>query len=254
MSVDGLELNGRVALVTGGAKGIGRETVLALARAGASVAVNYLRDERGARETAREAEDNGVEALTVQGDVQRLEDADTMVEKCLNRWGRLDVLVCNAGLWQGAAVEEMMEELWTRVLDTNLKGTWTVVRAAVPAMKRQGSGAIVLVSSTAGQRGEAFYSNYAASKGGQIALTKSLAVELAPHGIRVNAVAPGWVDTEMTANVLGDTGERREIEASIPLGRVASARDVALPIVFLASHWARHITGEVLGINGGSVL
>jgi 3-oxoacyl-[acyl-carrier protein] reductase len=249
-----LKLRGKIALVTGGSKGIGRETVLELARAGSHVAVNYLSDEKGAREAALEAEKLGAEALIAQGDVQKLEGASKIVAACWERWGRLDILICNAGLWQGAAVEEMTEELWTKVLDTNLKGTWTIVRAAVPLMKRQGSGTIVIVSSTAGQRGEPFYSNYAASKGGQLAFTKALAVELAPHGIRVNAVAPGWVDTEMTAHVLGEAQSRLEIEAAIPLGRVASARDIARPIVFLASDWARHITGEVLSVNGGSVL
>jgi 3-oxoacyl-[acyl-carrier protein] reductase len=254
MSVEGIELQGKVALVTGGSKGIGRETVLELARVGAHVAINYLSDERGARLASREAERLGAEALVVKGDVRLQEDAYSMVEACREQWGRLDVLVCSAGLWQGAAVELMTEELWIKVLDTNLKGTWTIVRAAVPQMKRQGSGAIIIVSSTAGQRGEPFYSNYAASKGGQIALMKALAVELAPQGIRVNAVAPGWVDTEMTVSVLGEASARVEIEAGIPLGRVASARDIARPIIFLASEWARHITGEVLNINGGSVL
>lgn len=250
----GIGLKGRVALVTGGSKGIGRETVVELARAGANVAINYLLDEGGAQDTAGEAEKIGVEALVVRGDVRSLTQARTAVQRCVERWGRLDVLVCNAGLWQGAAVEEMTEELWAKVLDTNLKGTWTTIRAAVPLMKRQGSGSIIIVSSTAGQRGEAFYSNYAASKGGQIALTKALASELAAHGIRVNAVAPGWVETEMTAHVMNNADERRRIEATIPLGRVASASDIARPILFLASDWARHITGEVLSINGGSVL
>src|SRR5207253_1840338 len=145
---EGIELKGRVALVTGGSKGIGRATALELARAGAHVAINYLRDEAGAQATAREAEKFGVEALIARGDVQNLEEASSIVEACLDRWGRLDVLVCNAGVWQGAAVELMTEELWTKVLDTNLKGTWTIVRAAVPVMKRQGSGSIVIISST----------------------------------------------------------------------------------------------------------
>lgn len=254
MSAEGFGLLGKVVLVTGGSRGIGRETVLEFARAGASVAINYLRDERGAKEVAVEVERLGSEALLVQGDVQRLEDAARVVEGCLERYGRLDVLVCNAGLWQGAAVDEMTEEVWRSVLDTNLKGTWTIVRAAVPFMKRQHGGSIIIVSSTAGQRGEPFYSNYAASKGGQIAFTKALALELAPHGIRVNAVAPGWVLTEMTERVLGDECTRKKIEAEIPLGRVAQAEDIARPILFLASDWARHITGEVLSINGGSVL
>ncbi|HKS30111.1 MAG TPA: SDR family NAD(P)-dependent oxidoreductase [Pyrinomonadaceae bacterium] len=254
MGVGGIELGGRVALVTGGSRGIGRETVLELARAGARVGVNYLRDERGANEVALEAQSLGAEAIAMRADVQSLEESARLIETCVEKWGRLDVLVCNAGLWEGAAVEEMSEELWTRVLDINLKGTWAAVRAAVPVMKRQRSGSIIMVSSTAGQRGEPFYSNYAASKGGQIALTKALAGELGPYGIRVNAVAPGWVDTEMTAHVLGDESTRKSIEAEIPLGRVAEAVDIARPIVFLASDWARHMTGSVLSINGGSVL
>lgn len=254
MREGGINLSGQVALVTGGSKGIGRETVLELARAGARVAINYLSDEKGARETALEAEGFGTEAFIVRGDVRLLEEAERVVAGCAERFGRIDVLVCNAGLWEGARVEEMTEELWARVIDTNLKGTWTIVRAAVPFMKRHRRGSIIIVSSTAGQRGEAFYSNYAASKGGQIALTKALAAELAPEGIRVNAVAPGWVYTEMTAHVLDDQRALQEALAEIPLGRVASARDIARPIVFLASDWAGHITGAVLNINGGSVL
>jgi 3-oxoacyl-[acyl-carrier protein] reductase len=254
MAVEGLGLEGKVALVTGGSKGIGKATALELARAGARVAINYLSDESGAQDVAAEVEKLGTGAIVLQGDVSRLEDARAVVEGCAERFKRLDVVVCNAGLWQGAAVEAMSEELWSKVLDTNLKGTWAIVREAVPVMKQQGGGAIVIVSSTAGQRGEALYSNYAAAKGGQIAFTKSLAVELAPHGIRVNCVAPGWVDTLMTSEVMRDAGERRKIEAEIPLGRVASAKDIALPILFLAGDWACHITGEVLSINGGSVL
>jgi 3-oxoacyl-[acyl-carrier protein] reductase len=250
----GLGVKGKVALVTGGSRGIGRATVIEFARAGARIVINYLRDESGAREAAGEAERLGAETMTVQGDVRSLLEAASIAQRCAERFGSLDILVCNAGLWHGSPVEEMSEELWESVLDTNLKGTWTIVRAAVPLMKGKGEGSIIIVSSTAGQRGEAFYSNYAASKGGQIAFTKALAVELAPENIRVNAVAPGWVQTEMTAQVLSDTLSREKIEAEIPLGRVASATDIARPIVFLASDWARHITGEVLSINGGSVL
>ena len=151
-------------------------------------------------------------------------------------------------------MELMTEELWDRVLDTNLKGTWTACSAAVPVMKQQRRGSIVIISSTAGQRGEAFYAGYAAAKGGQIALTKALAAELAGHGIRVNSIAPGWVETEMTAHVLGDAGQRKLIEEGIPLGRVALPLDVARAVLFLSGEWARHITGEVLNLNGGSVL
>lgn len=249
-----LDLGGRVAVVTGGSRGIGRAAALALAAAGARVVVNYLRGAEAARETARGVEEAGSKALTVQSDVSDVGGAEALVREALEGFGRLDVLVCNAGVWEGAAVELMSEELWARAMDINLKGTWALCRAAVPELKRAGFGRIVIVSSTAGQRGEAFYSNYAASKGGQIAFTKSLAAELAPHGINVNAVAPGWVETEMTARALGGSAERAEIERTIPLGRVAEAEDVALPILFLCSRWARHVTGEVLNVNGGSVL
>ncbi|HWS99616.1 MAG TPA: SDR family NAD(P)-dependent oxidoreductase [Pyrinomonadaceae bacterium] len=246
-------LRGRVAIVTGGSRGIGRATALRLAEAGADVVVNYARNEEAAEEVARLARAAGVRAIALRADVGSVREAEALVAQTLEHFGRVDLVVANAGVWEGAAVEEMTEELWDRVVAANLKGTWTVCRAAVPAMKRQGYGSIVIVSSTAGQRGEAFYSNYAASKGGQISFTKSLAAELAPV-IRVNSVAPGWVDTEMNTGVFGDDSYRRQVTDAIPLKRVASADDVALSIVFLASDWARHITGEILNVNGGSVL
>lgn len=254
MSELGLNLRGLVAVVTGGSRGIGRAVVERLAEAGVNVAINYKGNEAAADEARRAAESRGVRAEIVRGDVSHVGDAEKLAREAVEKFGRLDILVCNAGLWEGAPVEEMTEELWCRVLDTNLKGTWAACRAAVPHMKRQAFGRIVIVSSTAGQRGEPFYSNYAASKGGQISFTKSLAVELAPHGINVNAVAPGWVWTEMTAEALSGGGPRQTAEAEIPLGRIASPDDVAGPIVFLCSDWARHITGEVLSVNGGSVL
>jgi 3-oxoacyl-[acyl-carrier protein] reductase len=254
MSMEGLNLRGRVALVTGGSRGIGRATVLGLAELGARVLINYSRNEAAAERVARAAREFGVEALAVRADVTQMEDARRLVQSCIEHFGRLDIVVCNAGVWEGAPVEEISEELWERVIDINLKGTWTVCREAVPQMKRQKGGRIVIVSSTAGQRGEAHVSNYAASKGGQISFTKSLATELAPHGINVNAVAPGWVDTEMNDGVFADERFRRKIESSIPLGRIATADEIAYPIIFLCTDWARHITGEVLNVNGGSVL
>lgn len=250
----GLNLRGRVAVVTGGSRGIGRAVVERLAEAGVNVVINYLRGEAAAEGARRAAEGLGVRAETVRADVGSVAGAEKLAREASEKLGRIDILVCNAGLWEGAPVEEMSEELWGRVLDTNLKGTWAACRAVVPYMKRQGAGRIVIVSSTAGQRGEAFYSNYAASKGGQISFAKSLAVELAPHGIRVNAVAPGWVWTEMTQEALSAEGVRREAEATIPLGRIAGPDDIARPVVFLCSDWAGHITGEVLNVNGGSVL
>jgi 3-oxoacyl-[acyl-carrier protein] reductase len=246
-------LSGRVAIVTGGSRGIGRATVLRLAEAGADVVINYIQNEAAAEEVARQARVHGVQALPVRADVADVNQAAALVQKTVEHFDHVDLLVANAGVWEGAPVEEMSEEIWDRVIDANLKGTWTTCRAVVPFMKRQRSGAIIIVSSTAGQRGEAGYSNYAASKGGQISFTKSLAAELAPD-IRVNCVAPGWVDTELNEGVFADKRFKQKIIDTIPLGRVATADDLALSIVFLASDWAGSITGEVLNVNGGSVL
>ena len=246
-------LRDRVAVVTGGSRGIGRATALRLAEAGAHVVVNYLAHERNAEDVAREARELGVESFAVQADVARSDEAEALVEAAVQRFGQLDLLIANAGIWEGAPAEQMSDEVWDRVLDTNLRGTWTACRAAIPALRRQERSSIVIVSSTAGQRGEAGYSNYAASKGGQISFAKSLAIELAPR-VRVNCVAPGWVDTELNDSVFLDSPYKREVEQGIPLRRIATADDVATAIVFLASDWSRHITGEVLNINGGSVL
>lgn len=246
-------LRGRVAIVTGGARGIGRATVLRLAEAGADVVINYARNEEAAEEVARLAREFGVRALPLRADVSDVGQTAALVDAAVKYFGRVDLLVANAGIWEGALIEEMSETLWDRVIDANLKGTWTACRAVVPFMKKQGGGAIVIVSSTAGQRGEAGYSNYAASKGGQISFTKALAAELAPS-IRVNSVAPGWVDTELNDVVFGDAPFKQKIVDTIPLGRVATADDIALSIAFLASDWAASITGEILNVNGGSVL
>lgn len=249
-----MKLKDRVALVTGGSRGIGRAAVAGFAKLGANVVVNYVSDQTAADKTVREAEAEGVGALAVQADVAKIEDAKRLVDATLNKFARLDFLVCNAGIWEGGPIDEMTEAAWDRTIELNLKGTWTVCHAAVPAMKRQGFGRIVIVSSTAGQRGEANVSNYAASKGGQISFTKSLAAELGPFGITVNAVAPGWVDTDMCADAFAREGFREALEATIPVGRVATPEDIGWPIVFLCTEWARHINGEILNVNGGSVL
>jgi 3-oxoacyl-[acyl-carrier protein] reductase len=249
-----LNLKDKVALVTGGSRGIGRAAVDCFAKLGANVVVNYLRDERAAADTVNAAQQSGVSALAVQADVSRVHDAARLIDETVRRFGRMDFLVCNAGIWDGGAVDEMAEEVWDRTIELNLKGTWTVCHAAVPHMKARGFGRIVIVSSTAGQRGEANVSNYAASKGGQISFTKSLAAELGKFGINVNSVAPGWVDTDMCADVFADPKFRKSIEDTIPVGRVASPEDIGWPIVFLCTEWARHINGEILNVNGGSVL
>src|ERR1051325_2298441 len=182
-----LDINGRVVLITGASRGIGRASALVFASLGARVVINYARDKESAVEVLRAIEQIGSEAFSVCADISSTDGAGGLVNAAIEHFGRLDIVVCNAGIWEGAPLEEMTEELWDRVIDTNLKGTWAVCSAAVPFMKREGFGRIVIVSSTAGQRGEAGFSNYAASKGGQISFTKSLAVELAPYGINVNA-------------------------------------------------------------------
>lgn len=240
--------------MTGGSRGIGRAAVGCFAKLGANVVINYVKDEHAASDTVQTAQGSGVNALAVQADVSRVDEAQRLIQETIDNLGRIDFLVCNAGIWEGSAIDEMTEDVWGRTMDLNLKGTWAVCRAAVPHMKARGFGRIVIVSSTAGQRGEANVSNYAASKGGQISFTKSLAAELAPFGINVNAVAPGWVETDMCADVFEDPSFRKSIEDSIPVGRVATPEDIGWPIVFLCSEWARHINGEILNVNGGSVL
>ena len=254
MHLNDLQLRGRVAVVTGGSRGIGKAIVELLSELGAQVVVNYVRDQEAAEATVNAARGRGVEAIAVRADVASPLEAQQLIDTAIERFKRIDILVCNAGIWEGAPLEEMSEELWDRTMDINLKGTWTVCRAAVSQMKKQRSGKIVMLTSTAGQRGEANYSNYAASKGAQIAFTKSLAEELGKWGINVNAVAPGWVDTEMTTEALGDAKRRAAIAGTIPLEKIATPEDIAAPVVFLCSDWARHITGEILNVNGGSVL
>ncbi len=244
---------GKTAIVTGATRGVGRATALRLAEGGADVVVNYLSNEAEALETVGMCKAKGVGAITVQADVSEFIGAQAIAKQTLERFGRIDLLVCNAGVWDGAPIEDMSEELWNKVINTNLKSAWAMTKACVPAMKKQPSAAIVMVSSTSGQRGEANYSNYSASKGGQISFTKALASELCPK-IRVNAVAPGWIETAMVRPVFEDKAYEQSVIDSIPLKRIATTDDIALSICFLLSDWSRHITGEILNINGGAVL
>jgi len=248
-----IDLSSRTALITGGSRGIGRATADLLARAGARVAINYLRDERAANAAVREIRAAGGEAMALAGDVSEADQARQLVRDVVAAWGRLDIVVNNAGIWDEDVAGRGDLAVWDRTYAINQRGAFLVTDAAVPHLERHG-GSIVFVSSTAGQRGEARHSAYAASKGALISYTKSLAAELGPRGIRVNAVAPGWVETDMAAPVLANAAERSAIERTIPIGRIASAADVAGPILFLVSDLARHIQGEILNVNGGSVL
>jgi 3-oxoacyl-[acyl-carrier protein] reductase len=248
-----LELAPRTALVTGGSRGIGRAISEALSGAGARVAINYRSDEASANGLVRELRAAGGEAMAVAGDVADPAESRQLVRDVVAAWGRLDVLVNNAGLWEEDHAGAGNLDVWDRTMAVNLRGAFLVTDSAVPHLVESG-GALVFVSSTAAQRGEANHSAYAASKGALVSYTKSLAMELGPRGVRVNCVAPGWVETDMTRQTFSDRERRREIESTIPLGRAASPRDIAGAVLFLVSDLARHVQGEILNVNGGSVL
>lgn len=247
-------LKEKVVLITGASRGIGAATAIYMAKVGAIVAINYREREDAARKVGDAVEKEGSKFLLVKADLRVKADVERMVGKVMENFGRVDILVNNAGIWTYGEIGNMPEEVWDETMNINLKGVYYVTNAVVPIMKMNRYGRIINVSSTAGVRGEAFHSHYAATKGALISFTKSLAVELAPFNILVNAVAPGWVDTEMAAEPLSDEEQKKEIISKIPLRRVATAEDIAGPILFLASDLARHITGEVLNVNGGSVL
>jgi len=248
-----IDLTSRTALVTGGSRGIGRAVADLLSRAGAKVALNYRQDEAAANRAVREIRAAGGEAMALAGDVSRVEDARQLVRDVVAAWQRLDIVVNNAGIWDEDVAGEGRVDVWDRTYAINQRGCFLVTDAAIPHLEKT-KGSIVFVSSTAGQRGEARHSAYAASKGALISYTKSLAAELGPRGIRVNCVAPGWVETDMSRASLEDPAEREGILRLIPIGRVASAADVAGPVLFLVSDLARHLQGEVVNVNGGSVL
>jgi 3-oxoacyl-[acyl-carrier protein] reductase len=247
-----IALDGRTALVTGGSRGVGRAVALMLARAGADVAIGYRSRAAQAEAVAKEIGALGRRAIAVGGDLAEPAAADRMAAAVTKGFGRLDLFVANAAVWPSEEVPlgSLSTERWRATMAANLDAVFFSTRAALGLMGP--GGRVVLVSSTAGQRGEAGHADYAATKGALIALTKSLAVEYAPE-ILVNCVAPGWVDTDMSAPAYGG-GEKARIARTIPLRRIPSAEEIAGPIVFLCSDLASHVTGEVLNVNGGSVL
>jgi 3-oxoacyl-[acyl-carrier protein] reductase len=250
---DLIDLTRKNAIVTGASRGIGRATALLLARAGASVGVGY-RTRRGEAEAVVEAcRASGAHAWAFGGDLASPRQAEALLEKGDAEFDGLDIFVANHGVWppEDVPLAEMSDEQWMRTMETNLHAVFYTCRAA--ARRLRDGGRIVLVSSTAAQRGEAYHGDYAASKGALVSLVKGLCVELGARGITVNAVAPGWVDTEMAEAALAEEGRDR-IASQIPIGRIATAEDVAGPIVFLCSELGRHVTGEVLNVNGGAVL
>lgn len=250
-----IDLTGMVAIVTGGSRGIGRAVVKQMAQAGAKVVFSYASDLPAARSIVAEVEGAGGTAVMVPADVSRRDEAESVVEEAQARFGKIDVLVNNAGIWNARdiPIEEMTDDEWDHMMAVNLKGVFVTIRAAVPYMKERRSGRLINVSSTAGQRGEAFHAHYAATKSAVLGLTKSLAAELAPSGILVNAVAPGWVDTDMSAGPLRGP-DRARIDQTIILRRPGTADEIAGAVLFLASPLSSYMTGATLSVNGGSVL
>src|ERR1700687_3298123 len=249
-----LTLNSKVALITGGSRGIGAAAVRLFAAAGAKVVFNYQAAKAQAEDLVRECGARNCRAM--QSDLSTTEAAQRLVSSAISAFGRLDILVANHGIWppQDAPIDRMSDEPWHRPIAVNLDSVFALVKHSVGQMKKQGGGHIVLVSSTAGQRGEAFHCDYAASKGALISMVKGLSTELARDHIYINSVAPGWVDTDMSSLALNDPTTRDKIFRGIPLGRVGTPEEVPGPIVFLCTPYAGFITGEVFNVNGGSVL
>lgn len=244
---------GKRAIVTGASRGIGAATARLLATAGADVVIGFQSRQGDAERVAADVRALGRRAALARADIGTPDGAEQLVRTAVESLGGVDIYVANAGVWpaEERAMRDLDAERWHATVRANLDSIFYTTRAVARVIAP--GGRIVLVSSTAGQRGEAMHADYAATKGAVISLTKSLAVELAPHDVTVNCVAPGWVDTEMVESATA-SGGRERIAATIPIGRLASADDIAGPIVFLCSTLARHITGEILNVNGGSVL
>ena len=251
-----ISLENQVAVITGGSRGIGAATVAAFAEAGARIVFSYRKAAGQAREVVKQAETFPGQVIPVRAELSKMVGAKKIIDAALHHFGLVDVLVANAGIWNStsAPIEKLSEKQWDEMMAVNLKGVYSVIHYAVPHMIRRKSGRIIVVSSTAGQRGEAFHTHYGASKGGVISLVKGLSTELAPHNILVNAVAPGWVETDMATPVMKNRREYREALAPIPLHRFGRPEEIARPILFLASELASYVTGEVLNVNGGNVL
>jgi 3-oxoacyl-[acyl-carrier protein] reductase len=254
MMINMIEPAGKTALVTGGSRGIGAAVCRLLAKAGCNVAFGYRTHHDAANQLLDQLKRAGRKAIGVAGDVSQRSHVEELFRQCRDFLGPIDIVIGNAGIWEKAPIDKMTDEDWNRTIDVNLRSIYYTCHFAALEMKPRRTGRIILVSSTAGQRGEALYSHYAASKGAIISLTKSLASELGPSGIRVNAVAPGWVDTGMSANELADPASHEDIREDIPLGYIPPPEEIAGPILFLASTLSNHVHGEILNVNGGSVL
>lgn len=250
-----LSVQDKVAVITGGSRGIGAACVRMFAEAGAKVAFNYQKAKEAAAKLVVEC--GSGRCLAVQAELDGTGGEQRLIDAAASRFGSVDILVVNHGVWppHEAPIDSMTEEQWHNTIAVNLDSVYQLAKHAVAAMKRQGKGGhIVLVSSTAGQRGEAFHADYAASKGAVISMVKGLAAELAPDGIHVNAVAPGWVRTDMSGAALNDEKKMAEVLSLIPLRRIAKPEEIAAPILFLCTPHAGFVTGEIFNVNGGAVL
>jgi 3-oxoacyl-[acyl-carrier protein] reductase len=249
-----ITLEGQVAIITGGSRGIGAACAIYFAKAGADVVITYAHHAGPAANIVAKVEALGRRCLAVKADVAKEKSATVVVETTIKKFGKIDILVNNAAIWTYGEIGEFPAAVWRETMEVNVNGTFYITNAVVPFMKKQRSGKIINITSTAGQRGEAQHSHYAASKGAVISFTKAISTELAPFNITVNSVAPGWVDTDLSAEVFKDKKFKEEARRGIPLGRIPSPEDIAGPVLFLASDLARHITGEIMNVNGGSVL
>ena len=246
-------LKNRTVLVTGGSRGIGKACVELFLKAGANLAFTFLNAEESTNRTVKNYKGDS-KIISCKVDISDAEKIKNCVEQIVSEFGGIDILVNNAGIWKEASIEKMSLKEWDETLNINLRSAYLFTKFVVPQMKLNLYGRIVNVASTAGQRGEALHSHYAASKGGMISFTKSLAAELGEFNITVNCVAPGWVYTDMTKKSLGEKACFEKVIGDIPLKKIAQPEEIAGPILFLASDLASHITGEILNVNGGSVL
>ncbi len=247
-----IDFTDKVVLITGASRGIGRSAAMLFAEHNANVALNYRHNREAVESLVEELKPFNVNVRSYQADVANQQAVNIMIDEVAADFGRLDVLVNNAGIWKEAAITTITEDELAEMIDTNLKSMFYCARAATPFLSKQG-GSIINISSTAGQRGEAYHSHYASTKGAVISFTKSLATELVHEKIRVNCVAPGWVDTDMSADALRSP-EGPGYVSLIPMRRAAHPDELAGAIVFLASDWASFITGEIINVNGGAVL
>lgn len=248
-----IDLTSKTALITGGSNGIGEACVRLFAAANASVAFTFNTDRAGADNIVSELSSK-IKIKTYQINLNEISRIEELVNNVISDFGKIDILINNAGIWKFGKADEMELNEWEETIKINLTASFLFTKYAIPVMKKNRFGRIINITSTAGQRGEPFHSHYAASKGGVISFTKSLAVELGGFNITVNSVAPGWVETDMTKDVFSNADYKEKIKQEIPLKRIALPEDIAGPVLFLASDLARHINGEILNVNGGSVL